>query len=476
MTNENLGADLYHTVSHLDVSEAPPPTSAISTPRGVQLTHRIRKAITPAVLAATVAFGTCVVAMATQPKLRKFLTYIWDGDVEQRKLRKRIATANRDMSSRIAKCQSATKKLLANLEALQGDLKKWQQLAAREDELAASDLNHQKHSGYYHFASTGTKYVNKWDTFDADEEIKKIEEEEEGSYGRKRVPNKPRKGPSLDILTKRAREYAVEARNLLDKKLDCITHEMANQPDLFGESKKLKKRRQHVVKRLNRKLLPLALEMVKRIKTVREERQKQLSESGGAAASAGSPRSPSAQPEPTLLSPDDLDDKAGSQTEAAQQASVAGSAWNKDNRQYEEKDVKAWATQRLEALLQATTVTTESGVVVRIQKVTKSSAMATITSTSRGPGVVFSFEQVECAWAKDATDDDATEASGTLTIADVDVCDVSDSELSEPLTLTASVTAGDASILSQLKRAASTQLKLCFRDLLEALEAEFIPK
>ena len=147
-----------------------------------------------------------------------------------------------------------------------------------------TDPNHQKHSGYYHFASTGTKYVNKWDSFDADAEIEKIDGTTNGSGsggGKKQDAV-----PTLDTLTRQARQYAVELKALLFKRLDGITHEMANNPELIGNSHSLKKKRQRLCKLLNDKLVPRAEGIVATISKIRKERDSanaKAKSSGGAA-------------------------------------------------------------------------------------------------------------------------------------------------------------------------------------------------
>ena len=279
--NAAAGADVFKQI--LSLQQASDPTATFSAEVGMaarpsRRSLRLARAAFPAAVTAALVFGATALALATQPKWRHWLTVLWDGDAEARRLKKRVAKAQSAVTKSIAKCHGDVKALAANLEGLEADLQRWvrgaearaRAAAAHAEAEAAGD--HQKNSGYYHFASTGTKYVNKWDSFDADEEIKKIDgaaagEEEDEAGTKKAAPRSA--APNLDDLTKRAREFAVAAKTLLDKRLDGITHEMANSPDIFSGCTKLRKKRQKLCKRLNDVLVPRSQVLVKAIREVR---------------------------------------------------------------------------------------------------------------------------------------------------------------------------------------------------------------
>jgi hypothetical protein len=158
--------------------------------------------------------------------------------------------------------------------------------------------------------------------------------------------------------------------------------------------------------------------------------------------------------------------------------SVAGSAWNADNRQYEEKSVLEWATERLQQLLCRLALDLGSGMQARVMRVADAKGMAAVTATQRGPGCVFSFDSVTCDWA-------TADASGSLVIGEVDVTDVSPAEMDEPLAINAvAVTSGGgggdcaggntAALSAAVRRAAASLLKPAFRDLLRDMQAEFL--
>jgi hypothetical protein len=204
--------------------------------------------------------------------------------------------------------------------------------------------------------------VNKWDSFDPDEEIKKIDGEEQdddggSGGGGSRAPSssaskkqqQSSQAVSLDGLTRQAREVEQVAKSLLDKRLDGITHDMANSPDLFADSAKLRKKRQRLSKKLNDALVPQAQQLVAAVLEARkrhQQRQQQEQQAHGSSNSgASSPGSPgsvggTATPRPVRSAADIAPENgtgggngggAGAGNQAAR--SVAGSAWNKDNRQ-----------------------------------------------------------------------------------------------------------------------------------------------
>jgi hypothetical protein len=142
-------ANLYRQILSMQ------PSSAVAgavepAVRSSAVLHTARILSTPAFIAGAVAFAGCTVALTTQPTLRRWLTRLWDGDVEARKLRKRIAKANKKVAALLLACQTEAGSIEAKLEQLRTDLARWEResVAAFAAAAARQDPNHQKHSGF----------------------------------------------------------------------------------------------------------------------------------------------------------------------------------------------------------------------------------------------------------------------------------------------------------------------------------------
>eukprot|EP00937_MAST-01D_sp_MAST-1D-sp2_P005382 g5382.t1 len=60
-------------------------------------------------------------------------------------------------------------------------------LVLAQRRLLAVDSKHAKTLGYYHFDSKGNKFQNKWDSFDVEAELRKVDEDEERRAAHKRA-------------------------------------------------------------------------------------------------------------------------------------------------------------------------------------------------------------------------------------------------------------------------------------------------
>ncbi|KAF0716544.1 Aste57867_2792 [Aphanomyces stellatus] len=121
----------------------------------------------------------------------------------------------------LAEVQAISDGVLAKLTALEADTALFLDKAATEDEDEAS--NDVPLNSYYHFDSSGKKLKTKWDNYDVDAELTKLDEDDDGASIEVKptaaAPPKPK--PTQTQLVRRAGEIEHEFEAILSY-LDTI--------------------------------------------------------------------------------------------------------------------------------------------------------------------------------------------------------------------------------------------------------------
>ena len=112
---------------------------------------------------------------------RATLTYIWEGDRD--KARKRVALRQlkflraelTSLADRIERARERTNKALRKEE--EGRDEEEEEGGRREGEKEEGE-SAASTSAYYHFSSSGRKFKNKWDEYDVERELERLEQEE----------------------------------------------------------------------------------------------------------------------------------------------------------------------------------------------------------------------------------------------------------------------------------------------------------
>eukprot|EP00611_Tribonema_gayanum_P024553 TRINITY_DN5455_c0_g1_i4.p2 TRINITY_DN5455_c0_g1~~TRINITY_DN5455_c0_g1_i4.p2 ORF type:complete len:156 (-),score=51.43 TRINITY_DN5455_c0_g1_i4:420-887(-) len=129
--------------------------------------------------------GTAVFAIAFSDRGRRLLSRAWKGDVEGKNRRKdlqrvrRAATVIDDITAEIDTIQIDMNKLLERVAAANKDQRPRNSGGAKQQQQQGVDRGDSGlKSSYYHFASDGTKLPSKWDNFDTEAELRRLDQEE----------------------------------------------------------------------------------------------------------------------------------------------------------------------------------------------------------------------------------------------------------------------------------------------------------
>ncbi|KAG5180166.1 nucleoside phosphatase family-domain-containing protein [Tribonema minus] len=139
-------------------------------------------------LAATALLVTgTVFAIAYSDRGRRLLSRAWSGDVEGRNRRKdlqrvrRAATVIDDITAEIDTIQIDMNKLLERIAAASKEQRPRNSGGAKQQQQQQQGVDRGDSglkSSYYHFASDGTRLPSKWDNFDTEAELRRLDQEE----------------------------------------------------------------------------------------------------------------------------------------------------------------------------------------------------------------------------------------------------------------------------------------------------------
>lgn len=127
-----------------------------------------------AVFASVAVIGVCLTAIFVLRSKTSFLNAFrlaFSSPEKRKALRKlqRIAEVISELSENFVEFAAAHQSLFSELSR------------EKRPENAASSASSQNVSSYYHFDSSGNKFPSKWDSFDVEEELKRLDEEEQAT-------------------------------------------------------------------------------------------------------------------------------------------------------------------------------------------------------------------------------------------------------------------------------------------------------
>jgi hypothetical protein len=127
-----------------------------------------------AIFASVAVLGVCLTAIFVLRSKTSFLNAFklaFSAPEKRKALRKlqRIAEVISELSESFVEFAAAHQSLFA------------ERSREKRPQNATSDASSQQMSSYYHFDSSGNKFPSKWDSFDVEEELKRLDEEDEAT-------------------------------------------------------------------------------------------------------------------------------------------------------------------------------------------------------------------------------------------------------------------------------------------------------